>query len=93
MTLTILERIKLEAYEFAPLCEGLLNPPMPCSNTATHVIHYICGCIKLACAHCVDATLAYVAGCIGDVMYCNVDHNFAVLLAKVSDFILSVDKL
>lgn len=92
MSVTALERIKPEAYEFAPPCEGILNPPVPCSNTATHVIHYICGCIKLACAHCVDVTLAYVADCIGSIMYCNVDH-IEVYVAKISDFIVSVDKL
>lgn len=93
MSATTLERIELPVEDIEIPCEGLLNPRVPCSNTATHVIHYICRCIKLACTHCVGMTLAYVADCIGDVMYCGDDHSFAVLLTKVSDFIVSVDKL
>lgn len=93
MTLTTLELIKMEAYEFAPSCEGLDNPPRPCPNAATHVIRYICGCIKLACADCVRMALAYIASCIGSIMYCDVDHRFEVYLDKISDIIVSVDKL
>lgn len=93
MTLTTLERIELPVEDVAIPCQGLDNPSRPCSNAATHVIRYICGCIKLACADCVRAVLAYIASCIGSIMYCDVDHSFEVYLDKISDIIVSVDKL
>lgn len=89
MTLTILELIKLEAYEFAIPCDD-----ESCSAAAEYALRTIC-CPRLFCEQHKTSLVEWllrVAGC-GNVAYCAWHRYPEVELTKISDFILSVDRL
>lgn len=87
MTLTILELIQLEAYEFAPPCDD-------CEEPAEFTMRTVC-CPRLFCEQHKTALVEYLMRMAGHgvIVYCAWHRYPEVELLSVSDFILSVDSL
>lgn len=87
MTLTTLEPVQLEDHDLAVECNM-----GGCSAAATQIIRTV-GCIHLWCQPCTESALSGYSKQLPAHVTCETHPGWKIFCTKLSDFILSVDKL
>jgi hypothetical protein len=87
MTVTTLERVELPVEDLEIPCDST-----DCDNTATLIVRRFCGCLCLSCEHCVAWLTTWLAESVGELVRCLLCNN-EIVVSKISDFVISIDKL